>query len=75
MWPLDLTLLVNLVVALVVLALSLWRWLPTRHYGRIAVAWLLGGLLGAYFFGIFVLGAGLIAAVAAGIRRRLHAAV
>lgn len=58
--------LINLAVALAVVLWSLrspWP-LNRRRLTRVAIWWLAGGLLGAYFFGVFVLLAGLAVAVA-----------
>jgi hypothetical protein len=58
--------LLNLAVAL---ALVLWPLRPPwplnrQRLTRVAIWWLVGGLLGGYFFGVFVLLAGLAVAVA-----------
>jgi hypothetical protein len=72
MLPFQPGLAANLVVALALLALPLWRWLPAERYGRIAAAWTVGGLLGMYFFGTLVLAAGVVVALAAAARRYMR---
>ena len=65
--PFSWILIGNYVLALAVLALPMWRWLPARRYGSVAAAWILAGLLGAYLFGTLVLAAGVLAAVGVGV--------
>jgi hypothetical protein len=54
-------------LALTVLVVPLVTWLPERAFTRIAIAWAVGGVLGAYAFGVSValaaaiLGAALVA--------------
>ena len=76
--PFSWILIGNFVLAIAVLALPMWRWLPARRYGAVAAAWIVAGLLGMYLFGTLVLAAGVLAALgvtaSSGVRRcRLRA--
>jgi len=65
--PFSWILIGNYVLAVVVLGVPIWRWLPGRRYGSIAAAWTVGGLLGMYLFGTLVLAAGVLADVGVGV--------
>lgn len=74
LWPLHLASLLPFLLAVLLLAFPLWIWLPSERYGRIALVWLVGGLLGAYLFGVLVLAAGVVTTSGVGLRRSVTAA-